>query len=231
MASGLRSASGCCRVIARRELLVASDFQGSECSGRSSRDTFRIRDFLAGTRCVHWIDVDHDPQVGALLQSFGSRGRHAGGRLRSEPLLRNPSTRHWPTSSSQTAAHATGLRLGDRRGGPADWLAVYASSEGWHRVIDATAPEDRPQSSKIENYLGFPQASPVPTREPPFCKPEIRRPVSSLQLRAWSLRKQDPRVRQRACLDSMLVDPTGAEYRKLDVPKRTCVFNGLRGQF
>ena len=59
--------------IARRELLVASDFQGLRVLGAgSSRDTFRIRDFLARNQVPFtWIDVDHDPQVGELLRSFG----------------------------------------------------------------------------------------------------------------------------------------------------------------
>ena len=58
--------------IARRELPVASDFQGLRVLGASSRDTFRIRDFLAKNQVPFtWIDLNHDPQVGALLQSFG----------------------------------------------------------------------------------------------------------------------------------------------------------------
>src|ERR1043166_6564768 len=59
--------------IARRELLVAADFQGLRVFGAgSSRDSFRIRDFLARNQVPFtWIDVNHDPQVGVLLQSFG----------------------------------------------------------------------------------------------------------------------------------------------------------------
>ena len=79
--------------IARRELLVASDFQGLRVLGAgSSRDTFRIRDFLARNQVPFtWIDVDRDPQVGELLRSFGlSEADTPVLVFGSEPLLRNP---------------------------------------------------------------------------------------------------------------------------------------------
>ena len=149
--------------IARRELLVASGFQGLRVIGSgSSRDTFRIRDFLARNQVPFtWIDMDHDPQVGALLQGFGfSETDTPVVVFGSEPLLRNPSTR--------ALADLIGVRrpLTQRiydlviiGGGPAGLAAaVYASSEGLAAaVIDATAPGGQAgTSSKIENYLGFP---------------------------------------------------------------------------
>src|SRR5207245_7150937 len=82
--------------IARRELLVASDFQGLRVLGAgSSRDTFRIRDFLARNQVPFtWIDVDHDPQVSALLHSFGLTDDDTPIVVfGSEPLLRHPSPR------------------------------------------------------------------------------------------------------------------------------------------
>ena len=82
--------------IARRELLVASDFQGLRVLGAgSSRETFRIRDFLARNQVPFtWIDTDHDPQVGALIANFGlTEADTPVVVFGSEPLLRNPSTR------------------------------------------------------------------------------------------------------------------------------------------
>jgi len=149
--------------IARRELLVASDFQGLRVIGAgSSRDTFRIRDFLARNQVPFtWIDVDHEPQVAELFQRFGLSEADTPVVINgSEPLLRNPSTR--------ALADAVGAR---RRlvqklydlvvvgGGPAGLAAaVYGSSEGLATVvIDAIAPGGQAgTSSKIENYLGFP---------------------------------------------------------------------------
>jgi thioredoxin reductase (NADPH) len=149
--------------MARRELLVASEFQGLRVIGAgSSRDTFRIRDFLARNQVPFtWIDVEHEPQVGELLQRFGLSEADTPVVINgSEPLLRNPSTR--------ALADAVGAR---RRlvqklydlvvvgGGPAGLAAaVYGSSEGLATVvIDAIAPGGQAgTSSKIENYLGFP---------------------------------------------------------------------------
>ena len=149
--------------MARRELLVASEFQGLRVIGAgSSRDTFRIRDFLARNQVPFtWIDVDHEPQVAELLQRFGLSEADTPVVINgSEPLLRNPTTR--------ALADAVGAR---RRlvqklydlvvvgGGPAGLAAaVYGSSEGLATVvIDAIAPGGQAgTSSKIENYLGFP---------------------------------------------------------------------------
>lgn len=149
--------------IARRELLVASDFQGLRVIGSgSSRDTFRIRDFLARNQVPFtWTDLDHETQVGELLRGFGLTNDDTPVVVfGSEPLLRNPSTR--------ALAELIGVRrpLTQKTydliivgGGPAGLAAaVYGASEGLATVVlDATAPGGQAgTSSKIENYLGFP---------------------------------------------------------------------------
>ena len=225
--------------IARRELLVASDFQGLRVLGAgSSRDTFRIRDFLARNQVPFtWIDTDHDPQVGALLQSFGlTEADTPVVVFGSEPLLRNPSTR--------ALADLIGVRrpLTQRvydlvivGGGPAGLAAaVYASSEGLATaVIDATAPGGQAgTSSKIENYLGFPTG---------ISGAELAN-RAILQAQKFGAQFSSPsqvarlefeKGPGRSCwFDSEHVSTrcvliaTGAEYRKLDVPKRE-QFEGL----
>ena len=149
--------------IARRELLVASDFQGLRVLGSgSSPDTFRIRDFLARNQVPFtWTDLDHEGQVGDLLRGFGLTGDDTPVVVfGSEPLLRNPSTR--------ALAELIGVRrpltqqvydLVIVGGGPAGLAAaVYGASEGLATVVlDAAAPGGQAgTSSKIENYLGFP---------------------------------------------------------------------------
>ncbi len=222
--------------IARRELLVASDFQGLRVIGAgSSRDTFRIRDFLARNQVPFtWIDMDHDPQVGALLQSFGlTEADTPVVVFGSEPLLRNPSTR--------ALADLIGVRrpLTERvydlvivGGGPAGLAAaVYASSEGLATaVIDATAPGGQAgTSSKIENYLGFPtgisgadltnramlQAQKFGAQ---FSSPSqvARLEFEKDQAVVWL--DDGGRVSTRCLLVA-----TGAEYRKLDVPKARAI--------
>ena len=225
--------------IARRELLVASDFQGLRVIGAgSSRDTFRIRDFLARNQVPFtWIDMDHDPQVGALLQSFGlTEADTPVVVFGSEPLLRNPSTR--------ALADLIGVRrpLTQRvydlvivGGGPAGLAAaVYASSEGLATaVIDATAPGGQAgTSSKIENYLGFPtgisgadltnramlQAQKFGAQ---FSSPSQVARVEFEKDQAVLWLDDGGRVSTRCLLVA-----TGAEYRKLDVPRRE-QFEGL----
>src|ERR1044071_4506079 len=60
--------------IARRQLIRESpDFTGLRVIGsRYSRDTFRIRDFLAKNRVPFtWLDLESDPEVDLLLRRFG----------------------------------------------------------------------------------------------------------------------------------------------------------------
>ncbi len=219
--------------IARRELLVASDFQGLRVLGAgSSRDTFRIRDFLARNQVPFtWIDMDHDPQVSELLLRFGLSEADTPVVINgSEPLLRNPSTR--------ALADAIGVRrlLGKKvydlvvvGGGPAGLAAaVYGSSEGLATaVIDATAPGGQAgTSSKIENYLGFPTgisgadlASRAILQAQKFGA-QFSNPSQVVRL---EFENDSPLV----CLDDgqrvstrCLLIATGANYRKLDVPGR-----------
>jgi thioredoxin reductase (NADPH) len=224
--------------IARRELLVASEFQGLRVIGAgSSRDTLSIRNFLARNQVPFtWIDPEHDPHVGALLQSFGlTEADMPVVVFGPEPLLRNPSTRE--------LADLIGVRrpLTQRSydlvivgGGPAGLAAaVYASSEGLATVvIDACAPGGQAgTSSKIENYLGFPtgisgaelanrailQAQKFGTQ---FSSPS---PVARLEFeKDTTLVWFDGEHVSTRCL----LIATGAEYRKLEVPQRE-QFEGL----
>src|SRR2546423_7788553 len=60
--------------IARRQLMRESpEFTGLRVIGsRYSRDTFRIRDFLAKNRVLFtWLDLEGDPAVNQVLQQFG----------------------------------------------------------------------------------------------------------------------------------------------------------------
>ncbi len=150
--------------IARRQLLRESGtFTGLRVIGsRYSRDTFRIRDFLARNRVLFtWLDLEAHPEVSELLRQFGYTEADTpvvawGNRL----LLRNPSSRE--------LAEALGLRRPLERmvydlaivgAGPAGLAAaVYGASEGLTTVVlERTAPGGQAGTSmRIENYLGFP---------------------------------------------------------------------------
>ena len=150
--------------IARRQLLRQSAaFRGLRVIGsRFSRDTWRIRDFLAKNQMPFaWLDLEDDPEVRRLLERFGVSEADTpvvawGRRL----LLRNPSNRD--------LAEALGIRRPLQQkvydlvvigAGPAGLAAaVYGASEGLDTlVLERTGPGGQAgESMRIENYLGFP---------------------------------------------------------------------------
>jgi thioredoxin reductase (NADPH) len=150
--------------IARRQLLrEPGTFTGLRVIGsRYSKDTFRVRDFLAKNRVLFtWLDLEADPEVNLILKQFGVTEADtpvvACGKM---VLLRNPSNRE--------LADEIGIRrpleqavfdLAVVGGGPAGLAAaVYGASEGLSTVVlERTAPGGQAGSSmRIENYLGFP---------------------------------------------------------------------------
>ena len=150
--------------IARRQLMRTSgDFIGLRVIGsRYSRDTFRVRDFLAKNRVMFtWLDLEGDPAVNKTLEQFGvSEADTPIVACASRVLLRNP--------SNLELAEAIGIRrpvehtvydLAIVGSGPAGLAAaVYGASEGLNTVVlERTAPGGQAGSSmRIENYLGFP---------------------------------------------------------------------------
>jgi thioredoxin reductase (NADPH) len=150
--------------IARRQLMRESgDFVGLRVIGsRYSRDTFRIRDFLAKNRVFFtWLDLEGDAAVAQVLSQFGvSEADTPVVACAHRVLLRNPSNRE--------LAEAIGIRrpleqtvydLAIVGSGPAGLAAaVYGASEGLSTVVlERVAPGGQAGSSmRIENYLGFP---------------------------------------------------------------------------
>jgi thioredoxin reductase (NADPH) len=150
--------------IARRQMMRESPgFTGLRVIGsRYSRDTFRIRDFLAKNRVLFtWLDLEGDPAVSQVLQQFGVTEADTPIVACAHCLiLRNPSNRE--------LAEAIGIRrpvehtvydLAIVGSGPAGLAAaVYGASEGLNTIVlEHTAPGGQAGSSmRIENYLGFP---------------------------------------------------------------------------
>src|SRR5258706_276793 len=150
--------------IARRQLLrECKNFKGLRVLGsRYSRDTFRIRDFLAKNRIMFtWLDLEVDPQVGQLLKQFGlTEGDTpviAWGR---KLLLRNPSNLELAQALGiRTPLEQTVYDLVIVGSGPAGLAAaVYGASEGLNTlVMERAGPGGQAgRSMRIENYLGFP---------------------------------------------------------------------------
>ncbi len=150
--------------IARRQLLRESEsFTGLRVIGsRYSRDTFRIRDFLARNRVLFtWLDLESDPDVAVLLAQFGVAVEDTpvvacAHRL----LLRNPTNLELAQAIGLRKAHESKVfDLVIVGAGPAGLAAaVYGASEGLSTlIVDRTAAGGQAGTSmRIENYLGFP---------------------------------------------------------------------------
>ncbi|MFI5386953.1 MAG: FAD-dependent oxidoreductase [Fimbriimonadales bacterium] len=150
--------------LARRQLLRESaNFTGLRVIGSGdSRDTFRVRDFLAKNRLPFtWLDLEGDPQVKLLLEQFKVSEADtpvvAWGR---DVLLRNPSNRQLAQVLGLCRPlEKTLYDLVVVGAGPAGLAAaVYGASEGLRTlVLERTAPGGQAgRSMRIENYLGFP---------------------------------------------------------------------------
>ncbi|MGH8656837.1 MAG: NAD(P)/FAD-dependent oxidoreductase, partial [Gammaproteobacteria bacterium] len=129
---------------------------------RYSRDTFRIRDFLAKNRMLFtWLDLEGDPAVGQLLKQFGvTEADTPIVACAHRVLLRNPSNRELAeTIGIRRPVEHVVYDLAIVGSGPAGLAAaVYGASEGLNTVVlERTAPGGQADSSmRIENYLGFP---------------------------------------------------------------------------
>ena len=217
--------------IARRQLLRESaNFTGVRVIGsRYSRDTFRVREFLAKNRMpLTWLDLEDDAQINELLRRLGLSESDTPVVIWRVHVLRNPSNRE--------LAEALGIRrpleqtvydLAVVGSGPAGLAAaVYGASEGLNTlVLERTAPGGQASSSmRIENYLGFPtgltgaelaERAVVQAHKFGACL-SLPSPVTGLGFdNGYStLRLEGGETVAARCL----LVATGADYRTLDVP-------------
>ncbi|HLH09714.1 MAG TPA: FAD-dependent oxidoreductase [Terriglobales bacterium] len=141
-------------------------FQGIRVLGtRWSPRSYELRDFLARNRVPYqWIDVEqsaNDPETVRLLEALGPEASNL-------PVVLFPDGTRLLESVPAEVAQKVGLRtraqtdfydLAIVGGGPAGLAAaVYGASEGLNTVIvEREAPGGQAgMSSRIENYLGFP---------------------------------------------------------------------------
>jgi thioredoxin reductase (NADPH) len=150
--------------LVRRVYLIANSVGDALLIGSShSGDTLRLREFLARNGHPHtYVDVERDPDVQAILDQFQIRVTDIPVLIcRGQLVLRNP--------SNAEAAECFGLNAGIDEESAYDLIvigagpsglaaAVYGASEGLKvLVVESNAPGGQAgSSSRIENYLGFP---------------------------------------------------------------------------
>jgi thioredoxin reductase (NADPH) len=129
---------------------------------RFSRETHELRDFLARNRVpARWLDVERDAEARELLLVADiTEDRLPVTLLEDGTILERPTVLELAerigVSSQPAAEHYDLVIVG---GGPAGLAAaVYGASEGLRTVlVEREAPGGQAgQSSRIENYLGFP---------------------------------------------------------------------------
>jgi thioredoxin reductase (NADPH) len=129
---------------------------------RFSKDSHDVRDFLARNRVpARWLDVERDGEARELLAVAGVDGdRLPVALLEDGSILERPTSlelaERLGIASQPIEDHYDLVIVG---GGPAGLAAaVYGASEGLSTVmVEREAPGGQAgQSSRIENYLGFP---------------------------------------------------------------------------
>jgi thioredoxin reductase (NADPH) len=129
---------------------------------RFSRASHDLRDFLARNRVpARWLDVERDSEARELLTVAGvDEDRLPVALLEDGSVLERPTVlelaERLGVTARPTAEHYDLVIVG---GGPAGLAAaVYGASEGLRTImVESEAPGGQAgQSSRIENYLGFP---------------------------------------------------------------------------
>src|SRR5882724_7881809 len=130
---------------------------------RYSKESHDLRDFLARNRVpARWLDVERDSEARELLAVANvDSDRLPVALLEDGSVLERPTVlelaERLGVSAQPTQEHYDLVIVG---GGPAGLAAaVYGASEGLRTVmVESEAPGGQAgQSSRIENYLGFPQ--------------------------------------------------------------------------
>ena len=218
--------------LARRSLLIDVGTGIKLIGSRFSSDSRRLREFLARNRMPHqWTDLEDDDEADALLSSLAVEPNETPVVIASGgEVMRNPSNaelgRAIGLGSSGTPPPLCDVVVVGA--GPAGLAAaLYAASEGLDvQGVEAIASGGQAgTSSRIENYLGFPagvSGSELAQR----AGVQAGKFGARLAVPAAAVRLTSERGRHAIALSNgevatgrTVVIATGAQYRRLDVPR------------
>ncbi|GAB4200138.1 MAG: FAD-dependent oxidoreductase [Roseiflexaceae bacterium] len=206
-------------------------FEGIRVIGhRWSPEAHQVKDFLARNQVPYrWMDIESDPEAHKLVEYAGAAGQPL-------PLVLFPdgSALHAPTQAALAEKAGFQMRatlpfydLVIVGGGPAGLAAaVYGASEGLRTVlIEREAPGGQAgTSSRIENYLGFPQGLSGAELARRAVSQAKRFGVEVLAPQEVTGVKVEGNYRIVTLADGSSINAkamliaTGVSYRKLDVP-------------
>ncbi len=218
--------------IARRAFLIDAETGIKLIGSRFSPDSRRLREFLARNRMPHqWIDLEEEDDAEALLDELAVEPDQtpvviAGGG----EVLRNPTNEELGRaiglgSKGATPALCDLVVVG---AGPAGLAAaLYAASEGLDvQTVEAVATGGQAgTSARIENYLGFPagvSGSELTQRagvQALKFGSRLAVPAGAVRLTSEPRRHEIELSNGETATGRAVVIATGAQYRRLDVPR------------
>jgi thioredoxin reductase (NADPH) len=218
--------------IARRAILIDAGAGIKLIGSRYSAETRRLREFLFRNRMPHqWIDLEEDVEAAALLDNLGLDPDQTPVVIQGNgETLRNPSNAELGRalgfgSKGSPPPLCDVIVVGS---GPAGLSAsLYAASEGLDvQAVEAVAPGGQASTSaRIENYLGFPagvSGSELAQRaglQALKFGARLTSPAAAVGLISEPGRHEIHLSTGEVATGRTVVVATGAQYRRLDVPR------------